>query len=119
MKSLTKYKISISISLFYKTKIILMKKLLFSVSVFLVFVVVTKAQAPAFINYQGVARNSAGNALVNKTIGLRLTIRDYGGGGPSGIPVFTETRTVTTNAFGLFNVQVGGAGGTNVTGTIL
>ncbi len=96
-----------------------MKKLLFSVSVFLVFVVVTKAQAPAFINYQGVARNSAGNALVNKTIGLRLTIRDYGGGGPSGIPVFTETRTVTTNAFGLFNVQVGGAGGTNVTGTIL
>lgn len=90
-----------------------------SLSVFLLFVIVADAQAPAFINYQGVARNSVGNALVNKTIGLRLTIRDYGGGGPPGIPVYTETRTVTTNAFGLFNVQIGGAGGTNVTGTIL
>ena len=94
-----------------------MRKFLFSLAAFLLFVVVTNAQAPAFINYQGVARNSVGNALINKTIGLRLTIRDFGGG--LGIAVYSETRTVTTNNFGLFNVQIGGAGASNVTGSIL
>jgi hypothetical protein len=92
-----------------------MKKLLFTISVLLLFVIVTKAQAPAFFNYQGVARNSVGNALVNKSIRLRLTIHD---GSATGIPVYTETRSLITNAFGLFNVQVGGAGATNVSGTI-
>lgn len=92
-----------------------MRKLLFALSVLLFFAYESAAQAPYFFNYQGVARNSVGNALVNKKIGLRLTIRD---GGALGIPVYTETRQVTTNNFGLFNVQVGGAGATNVAGGI-
>ncbi|MBI5856120.1 MAG: hypothetical protein HZB42_00615 [Sphingobacteriales bacterium] len=94
-----------------------MRKFLFTLSVFTFLYTIAGAQAPAFFNYQGVARNSVGNALVNKTIGLRLTIHDGGGG--TGIPVYSETRIVTTNAFGLFNVQVGGAGATNVSGTIV
>ncbi len=92
-----------------------MRKLLLTLSVLLLFTVITKAQAPAFFNYQGVARNAAGNALVNKTIRLRLTIHD---GSAIGSVVYTETRVLTTNAFGLFNVQVGGAGATSVTGSI-
>lgn len=92
-----------------------MRKLLFVLFVLLSFAYESAAQAPYFFNYQGVARNSVGNALVNKKIGLRLTIRD---GGALGIPVYTETRQVTTNNFGLFNVQVGGAGATNVAGSI-
>jgi len=92
-----------------------MRKLLFALSVLLFFAYESAAQAPYFFNYQGVARNSVGNALVNKKIGLRLTIRD---GGALGIPVYTETRQVITNNFGLFNVQVGGAGATNVAGSI-
>ncbi|MBK7291415.1 MAG: hypothetical protein IPI78_14955 [Chitinophagaceae bacterium] len=33
------------------------------------------SQAPGILNYQGVARNSVGNVLVNQNITLRLTIR--------------------------------------------
>lgn len=91
-----------------------MRKLLFTLLVTLL-TFMAEAQSPYFFNYQGVARNSVGNAVVNKKIGLRLTIRD---GGALGIPVYSETRIVTTNNFGLFNVQVGGAGATNVAGSI-
>ncbi len=73
------------------------------------------AQAPGIFNYQGVARNSVGNVLVNKSISLRLTIHD---GSATGATVYSETRGVTTNPFGLFNVQVGSSGATAVTGTI-
>jgi hypothetical protein len=62
-----------------------------------------------------VARNSVGNVLVNKTITLRLTIHDATAGGAV---VYQESRTTLTNPFGLFNVQVGSPGATNVTGTI-
>ncbi|HEX4876130.1 MAG TPA: hypothetical protein VFV31_05620 [Chitinophagaceae bacterium] len=72
-------------------------------------------QAPGFLNYQGVARNSVGNVLINQAITLRLTIRD---GAVAGPVVYQETRPVTTNPFGLFNVQVGSGGATSVTGTI-
>ena len=92
-----------------------MRKLLFTLSVLLLLTIVTSAQSPSFFNYQGVARNSVGNALVNKTIKLRLTIHD---GSALGLSVYSETRTVITNAFGLFSVQVGGAGATNVVGSI-
>ena len=73
------------------------------------------AQAPALFNYQGVARNSVGNVLQNKSISLRLSVHD---GTETGPVVYAETRSVITNAFGLFNVQVGSAGTSNVSGTI-
>jgi hypothetical protein len=72
-------------------------------------------QAPALFNYQGVARNPVGNVLANKNITVRLSIHDGAAQGPT---VYSETRTMTTNAFGLFNILVGSAGATNVTGTI-
>ena len=74
-----------------------------------------QSPAPGILNYQGVARNSVGNVLVNKNITLRLTIRDGSAAGPT---VYAETRPVTTNPFGLFNVQLGSPGATSVTGTI-
>jgi hypothetical protein len=91
-----------------------MKKILFF---FLspTIVLVAMGQAPAQINYQGIARNSVGNALVNQSIALRLTIHD---GSAAGTVVYRETRGVATNYFGLFNVAIGSAGATNVTGTI-
>lgn len=92
-----------------------MRKLLFTLSIFLLVVITAQAQAPAFFNYQGTARNSVGNALVNQTIKLRLTIHD---GSAIGLITYSETRTLITNAFGLFSVQVGGAGATNVIGSI-
>jgi hypothetical protein len=71
------------------------------------------AQSPEKMNYQGVARDNTGNVLANDGISLRLTIRS---GSVSGTIVYRETHSVTTNAFGLFNVQIGG--GTVVTGTV-
>jgi hypothetical protein len=75
----------------------------------------SQSASPGIFNYQGVARNSVGNVLINKNITLRLTIRD---GSASGATVYQESRNVLTNPFGLFNVQVGSSGATNVTGTI-
>ena len=73
------------------------------------------AQAPQQLNYQGVVRNSVGNAITNQAVSLRLTIHD---GAPNGVVVYSETRSVTTNAFGLYNVVIGSPGATNVIGTI-
>ncbi|MBO9563322.1 MAG: hypothetical protein J7621_11135 [Niastella sp.] len=92
-----------------------MKRFLCILLVLQLVSMITIGQAPNLLNYQGVARNSVGNVLPNKDIKLRLSIRD---GSAAGAIVYTETRTVTTNPVGLFNVQVGSGGATNVTGTI-
>ncbi len=92
-----------------------MKKILSILGMLLLGALGAQAQAPAIFNYQGVARNSVGNVLVNKNITLRLTVHDGTAAGPV---VYQESRAVTTNPFGLFNVQVGSPGGTSVTGTI-
>jgi hypothetical protein len=73
------------------------------------------AQAPAQLNYQGVARNAAGIALPFKNIKLRLSVHD---GTATGLTVYSETRSLTTNGFGLFTVAIGSTGGSNVTGAI-
>ncbi|MBA2249570.1 MAG: hypothetical protein H0W12_05210 [Chitinophagaceae bacterium] len=72
-------------------------------------------QAPQQLNFQGVARNSVGNVLPNQNISVRLTIHD---GTAGGSVVYSETRTLTTNAFGLFVIAIGSTGATAVTGTV-
>jgi len=62
------------------------------------------AQPTSKINYQAVARNAAGNPIVNSGISVRLSILN-GSGGPS---QYTEYHNVATNQFGLFAVQIGG-----------
>jgi hypothetical protein len=91
-----------------------MKRILFLL-IMLASCILINAQAPAILNYQGVARNAVGNVLSSKAITLRLTIRD---GSATGNAVYSETRAVTTNPFGLFNVQIGSTGATEQTGTI-
>jgi trimeric autotransporter adhesin len=78
-------------------------------------IAITRAQAPAVINYQGIARNPGGNALPFKNINLRLTIHD---GTATGLTVYSETRALATNGFGLFNVAIGSTGATAVTGNL-
>jgi hypothetical protein len=68
------------------------------------------AQVPPAFNYQAVARNTAGAALANQTIQVRLSIMQ----GASAL--YSETRSVTTNLLGLFTVQIGAAGATSTTG---
>ncbi len=89
-----------------------MKKHILTFAFLMVTIVAALAQAPQKFNYQGVARNTSGTPLASTAIGLRLTIHD---GSASGTTVYQETHAPTTNAFGLYNVAVGG--GTVVSGT--
>lgn len=59
---------------------------------------------PQKINYQGVARSANGNPIGNKSISLRFRILQAP---PSVSAVFTESLSVSTNAFGLFTHQIG------------
>ncbi|MCG3166365.1 MAG: hypothetical protein POELPBGB_02143 [Bacteroidia bacterium] len=63
------------------------------------------AQSPEKMNYQGLARDASGVELANQAIALRLSIRQ---GGNNGSIVYQELHSVTTNQFGLFNVEIGG-----------
>ncbi|MBN1338662.1 MAG: hypothetical protein JXA03_05025 [Bacteroidales bacterium] len=69
------------------------------------------AQAPESFNYQGVARDAGGEALVNTTIGVEFKLHQ---GSVGGTVVYSETHNPTTNQFGLFTAAVGG--GTPATG---
>lgn len=91
-----------------------MKKIFLTLAGFMI-ALLSMAQSPSLMNYQGVARNAVGNVLPNQPIALRLSILN---GSATGAAVYSETRTVTTNAFGLFNVVVGSPGAVNTIGTI-
>jgi hypothetical protein len=75
---------------------------------------ILQAQTPQQINYQGVARNNFGNAIVNQNITVRLTVRNLTASGAS---LYSETRNVTTNLFGLFTVVINSPGASNITGS--
>ena len=83
--------------------------------IFLLLVGQLSAQAPALLNYQGVARNAAGVPLPNQQLSLRVNIRNHSA---SGVIVFTETRTTQTNNWGLFSIQIGSAGATISSGSL-
>lgn len=53
------------------------------------------------MNYQGIARNAAGEPVANQTVGLLFQLV-YGLSS-----AYAETNTATTDAFGVFNVQIG------------
>jgi hypothetical protein len=71
------------------------------------------AQAPFRINYQGVARNNFGTTINNKTISLRLSVRD---GSTGGSIVYSETHIINTDQYGVFALKIGG--GTVVSGSM-
>ena len=66
---------------------------------------IVKAQAPQAIPYQAAARNSKGVVIAFKTIGLRFTVLDTVSGARQ--IVYQETMPATTNALGLFMVNIG------------
>lgn len=86
-----------------------MKKILPTLC-FIFIAAMTMAQMPNTINYQAVARNNSGQALANQNIKVRLSILRGANG------LYSETRNVTTNALGLFNIQIGSSGATSTTG---
>lgn len=60
------------------------------------------AQAPSSFNYQAVLRNSDGSVKANTEVSLTVSILD-----DSNTEVFSETHSVTTNAYGLVTLAIG------------
>ena len=71
---------------------------------FLLFSSTSFAQAPQSIPYQAVARNAAGNLLVNTTVCVQYRVYNAASGGTL---LYEEHQTATTNKLGLFNANVG------------
>ena len=63
-----------------------------------------QSQAPQAFNYQGAARDADGLILANKTISLRISIKN---GSITGANVYIETHNVTTSELGLFAIAIG------------
>lgn len=61
------------------------------------------AQAPQYLNYQGVARDASGN-IINTIIGLKFEIIQ---GSPGGTVVYEETNTSLPSSVGIFTNAIG------------
>jgi len=88
-----------------------MKKTILKLSFAILFAVVSLfaaktaySQVPDAINFQAIARDASGEVLANTEIMLQLTILD---GSAEGTQVYSEVRTLTTNAYGAFSFQIG------------
>ncbi len=72
---------------------------------FLVLIkVMAFGQAPLAFKYQAVARDASGNMITNRNVTVRVGIRDLS---ILGSVVFQESHAVTTNSFGIININIG------------
>jgi len=62
------------------------------------------AQSPQAFKYQAVVRDGSGEIIANQQVGMQISILQ---GSVGGTAVYTETHTVTTNDFGLINLNIG------------
>ncbi|PHR43345.1 MAG: hypothetical protein COA32_16595 [Fluviicola sp.] len=81
-----------------------MKKIILSMAAFVMLSFNTFSQTPEAFKYQAVVRDGSNLILANQNVGVQLRILQ---GSPSGTAVYTETFTVTTNQFGLINLEIG------------
>lgn len=65
---------------------------------------IVMAQAPQSFKYQAIARNSSGDLIQNQLVAFRISILQ---GGPSGTLLYNERHTLTTNDYGLANLDIG------------
>jgi len=62
------------------------------------------AQSPQAFKYQAIARDNAGNVLVDQSVNFRMSILESSA---AGAMVYSETHLVTTSEFGLVNFEIG------------
>jgi hypothetical protein len=91
-----------------------MKKTYFILTVLLT-TLSTFAQAPEGFNYQALARDAAGDIIVNTTIAVQFDLRETI---IAGAIIYTETHNPTTNGNGVFNLVVGQGTTTDIFNTI-
>jgi hypothetical protein len=70
------------------------------------------AQTPSAFKYQAVVRDNAGQIIINKSVGFRISILQTSA---TGSAVYSEKHVAQTNAFGLVNLEIGN--GTKLSGT--
>lgn len=87
-----------------------MKKTITILTVLFIMLSVS-AQSPEKMSYQAVVRNIKGELIVNRTIGMKISILQETA---TGTVVYAETHTPQTNANGLVSIEVGA--GTPITG---
>lgn len=87
-----------------------MKNHLYSFIILFGFSFMSFAQSN-FINYQGVASDASGNAIVSTAINIQIALKF---GTPTATASYIETHNPTTDANGLFNIKIGN--GTLVSG---
>lgn len=87
-------------------------KLSISTITFLLIVNLIYAQSPEKMSYQAVIRNSSNNLVVNKQVGIKISILLNSA---SGTAVYVETHNANTNDNGLVTLEIGG--GSVVSGT--
>jgi len=73
--------------------------------VFCFISIFSTAQTPQKFNYQAAVRNNAGLVLSNQNVSIRANIL---ADSPTGSIIYSERHAVTTNAYGLVNLQIGG-----------
>jgi len=62
------------------------------------------AQTPQGISYQAIAFDTNGSSVINQNVGVKISILDNS---ITGTVVYSETHSKTTNAQGLFNLNIG------------
>lgn len=80
-----------------------MKKLIVCVVISVIAITVS-SQPPQAFKYQAVVRDNSGQILQNQAIGVRISIHHGTAGGPI---VYQELFSVSTNEFGLINLDIG------------
>lgn len=69
------------------------------------------AQAPEKMSYQAIIRNASNNVVASSPVGMKISILQ---GSVSGVAVYEETQTPSSNTNGLVTLEIGG--GTVVSG---
>ena len=69
-----------------------------------IFTINLFAQSPEAFKYQAIARDASGNVIANQNVSFRISILKTS---ETGTPVYVETHNLTTNNFGLANLNIG------------
>ncbi len=79
-------------------------KMIYSMIAGVLITVSAFAQSPEKMSYQAVVRDGENNLVSSTTVGIQVSILQ---GSANGTAVYTETQTPTTNANGLFSLEIG------------
>lgn len=80
-------------------------KIILTLFLFIVLGFNTYAQSPNLFKYQSVIRDGSEGLIQNQEITLKINILS---GSSSGSIVYSEIHTVSTNQYGLINIEIGG-----------